>query len=63
MRGRPTSRLGRGLAARSRSVCGLRVHDDTRASHDYSAVAGLPRARRWLAGGEVHPDSTNEALG
>jgi hypothetical protein len=27
------------------------------------AVAGLPTARRHLAGGEVHPESTSEAPG
>ncbi len=48
-------RMGLSLAARSSHVCGLRARD--------GAVVGLPTARRRLAGGEVHPESTREALG
>jgi hypothetical protein len=71
MRGRPTSRLGNGLVARSsraaacgharsraRSVrprCGHLVRD--------GAVTCLSTARRRLTDGEVHPESTNDSSG
>jgi hypothetical protein len=62
-RGRPTSRLARGLAARSSRVCGLRARPQSGHRVGDDTVAGLPSVRRWLAGSKVHPEGTSEAAG
>jgi hypothetical protein len=54
MRGRPTSRLGHGLAARSSRGGGPRRGSGTCAGHSRGVVTALwPRERRW--GGVASP--------
>jgi hypothetical protein len=53
------ARLGRGLTARSSRGRGTSARALARPQHGHrardSAVAELPSARRWLAGGKIHP--------